>query len=434
MENSQTEAAAHCPHLGLETFGIACPHVYSKSANGYIIAFTGHDLQYDLICGECSRHKEVAKKSYVRLCENCFQAVEDEGYEEGLNRKPQIRERRSSLKFVHRQVSLPGWDERKLHCIQPENNESSRWIALSADGELQLDLDEENVALLMQLPSEHIDLNESVLLRLSSNSQFAAIASERGEKGFVVDLRAKKVTMHLNRGDYHNEQTIFPIVFFEDDNKRVLLVHATDWNRLDISDPLTGELLTKREPTSYVQGEPQPEHYLDYFHGGLTVSPDNKWIVDNGWVWAPVGVVRTWNLQQWLSSNVWESEDGQSIRNLCERAYFWGGPLCWIDNQTLAVWGFGGDDEYLIPAVLLFDVESKKRLRWFAGPQGELTFDVYLFSSSKEHGTAVWDIETGERLCHEDKLNYLSYHRGTKQFLSFNAAGQFQISRLSEQL
>lgn len=39
---------------------------------------------------------------------------------------------------------------------------------------------------------------------------------------------------------------------------------------------------------------PRPAHSLDYFHGSLSVSPDGAWVVDSGWVSAPIGVVRAW--------------------------------------------------------------------------------------------------------------------------------------------
>ena len=433
--NGLEDGAVNCPHLESNVFGSVCPHIYAVPKDGYTISFTGHDLQYDLVCGKCARDMETSRTTFIRLCENCFRAVEEQGFEEYvLIGQPQVREKPISLQFVHQEVSLKGWGERKLLCIQSAHNELSQWVALSSDGELlRLDFESATATFLMQLPSDSVELNEHTSLHLSPNFDFVAVANNKGVNGCIVHLETKSVSMLLKRDDYCNEHCIFTVAFFINDN-RLLVVHATAWNRLDISDPLTGKLLTQRESPTYTAGTGSSEHYLDYFHAGLTISPDNKWIVDNGWVWHPVGVVRCWNLQKWVSSNVWESEDGESVRKLCARDYFWDGPLCWIDNKTLAVWGFGRDDECLIPAILLFDVESGKRIRWFAGPQGELTFDKYLFSSSSEFGTSIWDIETGERLHHADQLYFLSYHRGTKEFVSYSPDGQFFISRLSEEL
>jgi hypothetical protein len=90
-------------------------------------------------------------------------------------------------------------------------------------------------------------------------------------------------------------------------------IHRTSWNRLDLSDPATGAPLSDRGPTSYRQGEPRPDYYLDYFHGRLHVSPGAKHIADDGWVWHPVGLVTVWDLEAWLGS-AWESEDGPTKR------------------------------------------------------------------------------------------------------------------------
>lgn len=87
--------------------------------------------------------------------------------------------------------------------------------------------------------------------------------------------------MRLDRGDYHEEHCNFPLAFFEN-RGRLLMVHGTDWNRLDVSDPVTGTLLTERSLTSYQDGQQQPDHYLDYFHCGLAVSPNREFVADNG--------------------------------------------------------------------------------------------------------------------------------------------------------
>ena len=257
----------------------------------------------------------------------------------------------------------------------------------------------------------------------------AAVVNPLGSRGVVVDLTSGAVTMRMERGSYHTEQSRFPVSFINL-NGQLLLVHATAWNRLDVSDPRTGKLLTERGPTSYRTGETQPARYLDYFHAGILPSPKGKWIADNGWIWHPVGAVRTWSVQKWVDGNVWESEDGPSLRTLCWRDYFWGKPLCWLDDLTLAVWGYGDDDEFVIPAVRIFDVASGKQSRWFAGPVGEMVVDAYLFAFSEEQGTTVWNEKTGERLHTEPGLKPTCYHPGAKAFISLLPDGKFQISRL----
>ena len=136
-----------------------------------------------------------------------------------------------------------------------------------------------------------------------------------------------------------------------------------------------------------------------------------------------MGRITTWNLQQWLQHNVWESEDGPSKKSFYNRWYYWDGPLCWIDDHTLAVWGYGRDEEWLLPAVQLFDVVLGEEKNWFIGPSGTLFFDDYLFSCSPQTGFSTWDVATGERLLHLPDICPSHYHHGTKQFLRLNLDG-----------
>jgi hypothetical protein len=131
-----------------------------------------------------------------------------------------------------------------------------------------------------------------------------------------------------------------------------------------------------------------------------------------------------------MEENVWESEDGASKQFLCQRWYFWGGSLCWIDDQTLAVWGYGTDENELIPAAWLFDVVSGDEVRWFAGPTGDLVFDRHLYSLSSQVGVAVWDVSTGERLLYDPALRASRYHRGARQLLTLVPDGTFRLSQL----
>ena len=167
--------------------------------------------------------------------------------------------------------------------------------------------------------------------------------------------------------------------------------------------------------------------------------------MSNGWVWRPDGAIDAWDLKRWFGENVWESEDGRSKVRLCWRGYFWDGPLCWTDDRTVAVWGYGKDDDWLIPAVRLFDVISGRETFWFAGPEAisrktsdclldpssSMVFGDYLFALSKEHGTGVWDVATGECLLQDGDIRPDRYHPGAKRFVTALSASSFRLSRLS---
>jgi hypothetical protein len=410
--------------------GCICYHLLENEDLSIYRQFTGLGVAYNLFCNLCKENldtldenlREVSSERFKEIDYNC----------EGYIGEAEILQRTTNLKFIHTLVGLHEPLPGTILSIQPENGvETSTWIAVLTSGDIvQIELDSRKIKKLCSISPGELILSEKVALHLSPNNQLAAVVNDREALGVVIDLATGRVTMKLNRGTYHPAQTAFPVAFFQDGHE-VFLVHGTQWNRLDVSNPMTGKLLTERSYAPRGKGDLPPEHYLDYFHSLPVISPDAKWIVEDGWIWSPYGVTRLWNLNHWLTQNVWESEDGLSLKSFNGRSYYWGASLCWVNNQTIAVWGFGNDDYCMVPAVQLFEVETGKLLRWFAGPKsGNLYFDTYLFSCSKE-GTDIWDVNTGERLLQDAETTPIGYHAGTKQFLSPVADGGFRLSHLT---
>lgn len=406
-----------------------CRHIWEDNANvDFAFTFTEGGLEYR-ICPTCARKPTEIQACLRTICAQCLDGLEFRGLE-NLERRPEIRERQTKLTFMH-EIRLKSETLKDICAIQPiSDSRRSLWLAVRASGQVvEIDWTEMRVLDLFHMQPAELPLTDDVLLEVSPQADYIAVANRLGSTGVVIRISDGQPTMKLNRGKYYPEETPFPVAFVELD-RELYLVHSTDWNRLDISDPKTGRLLTERSPTSYRQGESRPAHYLDYFHGELFVSPNNGWIAEYGWMWHPIGYVRCWNVGQWLHNNIWESEDGPSLKRLAEAAYFWNGPLCWTEDHTLAIWGLGQDEEDMIPAVRLFDVTNGRQERWFYGPErGLLVFDQYLFSASV-NGMSVWDVETGDRLLHDPSLNPRSYHHGTKQFLTMLPDGSFQLSQL----
>ncbi len=412
-----------------------CVHLDRATDWDYAQYFGGAGLEYALICTDCRDQPEEIGANLREISPERFARIEEDGHWEwdrnAIIGRPQVLERPSDLSFRHEDVPLAGPIPAPIADLRPiPASDRAEFLVLAEDGELlRVDPADGGIRRLMNVFDAGLSPGPKWMLHVSPGGEVAAVVEARGRYGVVLDLEEGRATMRLDRGDYHNEHTDFPAAFCVTDG-RLLLVHGTDWNRLDASDPRTGELLTGRSPTSYRTGEERPEHYLDYFHGGLAVSPGGAHVVDNGWVWHPVGVVTSWSLRRWVGANPWESEDGPSKRALCQRAYFWGGPLCWIDGRTVAIWGYGNDDENLIPAALLFDAETGRRLRWFAGPVGSFAFDRYLFSHSADSGTSVWDVGTGERLLHDASFRPTTYHPGAGEFVTLLGDGRLRLSRL----
>lgn len=403
-----------------------CQHLVENKKSEFHRHFTGHGLEFDLLCSACRQNLDH-KESLRTVCVDCFEVVRRDGYCYGNAGQPEVRERESGLRFHHKTVDLVVPLRDRILDIQPVRSfDQNIWIAVTQAGQIQrIDLDERSATPLCSLPPSPVNLSEDVSLHLSEEGTMAALVNTRGRHGIVLDLESGNVTLGLDRSDEENEHCMFSVAFCRVDG-RLLLIHGTEWNRLDISDPVTGMLLTERSSTTGTDG--RLEHDMDYFHCSLTVAPNQQLVVDNGWVWHPVGVVECWSIVRWLRENVWESEDGPSKRTLCYRDWHWDGPLCWIDDRQLAILGYG--DDPLMPGACIFDAMTGKEERWFPGPKGNLHFDQFLFSADPEVGTAVWDVNTGERLLLERPFCPLRYHPGMKAFLTPLADGRFQLSRL----
>jgi hypothetical protein len=393
----------------------------------------------------CAKTPDETDGRLVLACSECFKAVEKDGGWEGILGTPEVLiSTRRDLRFEHETAELPELSGLTVIDLQPIEASAGLWLACTSTGSLiEINPVQRSVRTMAQVPPDGLDFDNGVVsetseswthgpritLRVSRKGEMAAVANTYGRRGVVLDLITGQVTMRLLRDEYHEDVSAFPLAFCELDD-RLVVIHGTQWNRLDVSDARTGVLLTQRQPTSYLQGEGRPAHYLDYFHCQLSVSPGQQFIADNGWVWHPVGVVTTWSLPRWLHENVWESEDGPSKKSPCWRGYYWDGPLCWIDDQRLAVWGYGQDDQWQISAVCVYDAVTGEQVQWFAGPRGSLAFDKYLFAFDQKEGTSVWDVASGERLVKEEGFCPAGLHRGAKHFLSLLDGGSVRVSRL----
>jgi len=262
-------------------------------------------------------------------------------------------------------------------------------------------------------------------LHASQKGDFAAVVNDYGRYGEVIDLRSGRVTLRMDGGMYCSETVPFSFAF-AGWQERVVVIHRTDWNRLDVSDASSGSLISERGPTSYQHGKERPSHYLDYFHGAICLSPRGTYLLDDGWVWHPVGIPVVWSFDRWLSENTWESEDGTTRREICAREGYWDHGIAWIDEETVAIGGIGDDDSEMVDGARLFDVTStgKAGFRWrsdwlwarevtaFAGPAGKFFSDGKWLYSSAKTGLSKWDLKTGARTGHIENFHPTHHHLG----------------------
>lgn len=432
----------------------ACEHLCRASIEGtsprYHRCFSGRGLGRVALCQDCQNLPPDAALQLQRLCEECMTGRIETVPRLGDWGVPGFPIRDAGLKRFSVEVLRPPDGSRIRQIVSLSALPGSHWLALTEELELlQVEFPRGEWRRIGGVAEMGLPTDEKLMVVASRGGEFAVVAMDKGAGGVVLDLRSSRVTMQLNRGDYHTEHCRFSAAFFEHDG-RMLLVHATAWNRLDVSDPATGELLTPREPTAYKTGEDRPSHYLDYFHSALAISPRGEWIADSGWIWHPVGLIAIWNLRRWLTENVWESEDGPSRQYCMQRDYYWNGPLCWTNDERLIAWGVGSDDYGLLPAVRIMDHVAQTGTV-LVGPfspwkpatsaveaadncdlakEGILEFDRYLFSWSPKAGFTAWDIVDGARVFGDMTFIPLAYNRATGEFFSQDEAGHCRLSRL----
>ena len=306
------------------------------------------------------------------------------------------------------------------------------WLVLDADGVIsRWDLAESTrtavaTASVPEEPDHQAWCGHELRRRLhvSGSGLFAAVVNDYGRFGEVIDLRAGRVTMALDNGGGDAETVPFSLAFARHHDRDVV-IHRTAWNRLDVSDAASGHVLTARGPTSYRSGEPRPDHYLDYFHGALYVSPDGARIVDDGWFWHPVGIPVAWDLAAWLDSNAWESEDGPTKIEFCFLEY-WDRAVTWIGNHHVAIEDIGDDDTPACTRV--FDLTQttplgRGRARQAAeiavlyGPEGRFYSDGNTLLSAGENGLSLWDPVTGTLLRFIPGFAPVYYHPAARELL-----------------
>ena len=288
-------------------------------------------------------------------------------------------------------------------------------LVLCADGTLHgVSLDNPNVVKLCSVVLPEIDGSDStgpdtpaLKLHASNNGAYAAIVIDRGQSGVVVETCSGSITMRLAGGDYFEHTVPFSACFLDFEG-RTVLVHRTDWNRLDAADPVTGKSLSERFIAPDTESsQTRPDHYLDYFHGRLRPSPDGTRLFDDGWAWHPVAVPCTWSVTTWLGANPWECDDGASVVYFATRDD-WNKPACWVGNNRIALWGLAdcddgsADDEKTSTGVRILDATASTQacaLRWYID-LGEKSVrnmfsDGQRLYISADAGTTVVDIASG---------------------------------------
>jgi hypothetical protein len=400
-----------------------CPHLARPTEEfvSHVRLLTGRRLEYDLACEECDAGE--APITLVAICEGCVERLNEDAEDGGLTGwrgQPGIEERPEPVDRTVMSWALPDAAGAVIDLAPTGRGET--WLGLTAEGAIvALEPDEDRctvlaTGLLIAEPDHRPWVGHTLTSRLhvSADGRFAAVVNDYGRCGRVVDLRqAGRTTLMLDGGTYRPDTVPFSVAFSRCDG-RTVVINRTDWNRLDVHDAETGRLLTDRTAEPAQPGA-RPAHDLDYFHGRLHVSPDGHWLADDGWVWAPVGIPAVWDLGRWLRENVWESEDGPSWQRLCQRAYRWDAPMCFIANDLLVVSGIGSDDAAMLDGVRIFSPATGNEVASFAGPAGALFASRTRLFSAAPDGLQIWDPVTGHRTGSVPGFVPTCHHRAAHQ-------------------
>lgn len=406
----------------------------------YVKWYTGVGMETELLCSSCADQRESGGAITAdAVCHDCFKyATSEIGRLGGVCGRPEIHMRPEPFDSQLRTTDLPKaigkvtdispigigglsvWllltEESRLFKFDAETGESRRL----ADVSLALDSDRE--PWFGKVLRRH--------LHASPCGNFAAVVNDYGRYGQIIDLRSARVTAELDGGDDDCETVPFSFAFATF-RGRTIAIHRTDSNRLDVCDPATGKILTARGSTNWERGSDRAEHDLDYYHGALVVSPNHVRIADDGWAWHPVGIPSVWNLEPWLSDNVWESEDGPTRREICGRTHYWDHALTWLDDQRIAIGGIGDHDTEIVDGARIFDVTLfgdpgagwSSNWRWcreltaFTGPAGAFFSDGRSLFSSADEGFSRWDVEGGARTGFLPGFKPQFHHRGAGELV-----------------
>lgn len=229
-------------------------------------------------------------------------------------------------------------------------------------------------------------------LYLDKSKSYLALVHDYGQHGILYNLKENKIIYSLNGGDYHSETVPFSVCFIEIDHKTYLITR-TNWNRLDAIDVRSGSIATQR----LIEDTNSP-HYLDYFHGRLYLSPDNRTIFNDGWIWHPVGAPYYFDAETWIKEDIFETEKIAQKRTLLY-SESWDAGTCWMNKKellhTLSVYDENSRKELFFS--LLINFETNELSPYFY-PSGHYHADHDILFISNGNGLSLWDYKSGQNI------------------------------------
>lgn len=156
-------------------------------------------------------------------------------------------------------------------------------------------------------------------IEMKSYKDYIGISQQLGVNLIVYNLKTNK-KYHFNRGKYNYSFCHFGFEFFTKNND-TLLLHQTDWNRLNIFN-LTKEIEITENTSDF-----------DYFHSGILKSPNEEYFISNGWHWGPADRIYFSSFEDFLK----DFENSLCYLDMYTYGYNWDRPCTFINNNTILV-------------------------------------------------------------------------------------------------
>jgi hypothetical protein len=172
---------------------------------------------------------------------------------------------------------------------------------------------------------------------------YICVSERYGLNAAVVNIEDKEVRCFTRDDDCFGVSS-YSIGFVKHGNSS-LLIHQTKFNRLDITNLETGELLTDREiyqkeiarghndgQGNYIPPKYDKKNFISYFHSLLHISPDYRSFLSNGWHWHPFGNIMVFSVIDFLSGF---ELGGKKIEPWFN--YNWDHPCTYIDDNSFVI-------------------------------------------------------------------------------------------------
>jgi hypothetical protein len=120
----------------------------------------------------------------------------------------------------------------------------------------------------------------------SPNGIYAFVYQKLGTKGLL--LKNGELLREINRSYYCANAYEFPAAFVTFESRTYLIHCPIAYNRLDLEDVETGEIITN------IEGR-KPD---DRFYSRLEVSDDGTFLMSKGWLWHPLDEVAVFSTRE----------------------------------------------------------------------------------------------------------------------------------------